>query len=226
MLAFSPRFAPPLSSLGKCPHFGPAAWPPPALPSSLAKMGLRRDIDLACTCRCATRTKPASPRWPARAMATVQIEATVTAARCSCARAACWCRWMTARAAASCAFQLLPSHQKTLAVGARLRIRGEVKGGFWGRQMLHPAFRLAGASCPPLTRLPHHRPSLSAPRWSAPWGGWICRTPCRRGSLPMPFMVKMASSAVYCARRSLLHHPTPDVACPRWKTTATRPGSA
>ena len=38
--------------------------------------------------------------------------------------------------------------QKTLSVGARLRIRGEVKGGFWGRQMLHPAFRAAGGDLP------------------------------------------------------------------------------
>ncbi len=45
-------------------------------------------------------------------------------------------------------FSFYPSHQKTLAVGARLRIRGEVKGGFWGRQMLHPAFRLAGGELP------------------------------------------------------------------------------
>ena len=39
-------------------------------------------------------------------------------------------------------------HHNTLPVGARLRIRGEVKGGFWGRQMLHPAFRQAGGELP------------------------------------------------------------------------------
>ena len=33
-------------------------------------------------------------------------------------------------------FSFYPSHQKTLAVGNRLRIRGEVKGGFWGRQKI------------------------------------------------------------------------------------------
>jgi ATP-dependent DNA helicase RecG len=35
-----------------------------------------------------------------------------------------------------------------MAVGARLRVRGEVRGGFWGRQMLHPAFRKAEGELP------------------------------------------------------------------------------
>ena len=45
-------------------------------------------------------------------------------------------------------FSFYPSHQKTMAVGARLRVRGEVRGGFWGRQMLHPAFRKAEGELP------------------------------------------------------------------------------
>ena len=45
-------------------------------------------------------------------------------------------------------FTFYPSQQKTMAVGARLRVRSEIKGGFWGRQMLHPAFRLAGGELP------------------------------------------------------------------------------
>jgi ATP-dependent DNA helicase RecG len=31
-----------------------------------------------------------------------------------------------------------PSHQKLLAVGHRVRVRGEVRGGFFGREMVHP----------------------------------------------------------------------------------------
>jgi ATP-dependent DNA helicase RecG len=34
-----------------------------------------------------------------------------------------------------------PSHQKALAVGQRVRVRGEVRGGFLGREMVHPAFK-------------------------------------------------------------------------------------
>ena len=34
-----------------------------------------------------------------------------------------------------------PSHQKTLAPGARVRVRGELRGGFFGREMVHPTFK-------------------------------------------------------------------------------------
>ncbi len=41
-----------------------------------------------------------------------------------------------------------PSHQKTLAVGQTVRARGEVRGGFLGREMVHPEFRAVGADTP------------------------------------------------------------------------------
>ena len=45
-------------------------------------------------------------------------------------------------------FTFYPSHRKTLAEGERVRVRGEVRGGFAGRQMLHPAFKPADAPLP------------------------------------------------------------------------------
>jgi len=45
-------------------------------------------------------------------------------------------------------FSFYPSHHKTLAVGARVRVRGEVRGGFMGRSMMHPAFHAAGGELP------------------------------------------------------------------------------
>jgi ATP-dependent DNA helicase RecG len=45
-------------------------------------------------------------------------------------------------------FSFYPGHQKTLAVGARVRVRGEVRGGFMGRTMMHPAFHAAGGELP------------------------------------------------------------------------------
>ena len=45
-------------------------------------------------------------------------------------------------------FSFYPSHQKTLAVGARVRVRGEVRGGFMGKTMMHPAFHAAGEELP------------------------------------------------------------------------------
>ena len=45
-------------------------------------------------------------------------------------------------------FNFYPSQQKALAVGNRLRLRGEVRGGFMGRTMMHPSFHAAGGELP------------------------------------------------------------------------------
>jgi ATP-dependent DNA helicase RecG len=41
-----------------------------------------------------------------------------------------------------------PSHQKTLAPGQQVRVRGEVRGGFFGREMVHPQFRAVSDDTP------------------------------------------------------------------------------
>ena len=38
-----------------------------------------------------------------------------------------------------------PSQQKTLAVGRRVRVRGEARGGFFGLEMVHPSFKVVTA---------------------------------------------------------------------------------
>ncbi len=45
-------------------------------------------------------------------------------------------------------FTFYPSHRKALAEGTRVRVRGEMRGGFIARQMLHPTFRPADAPLP------------------------------------------------------------------------------
>jgi len=45
-------------------------------------------------------------------------------------------------------FSFYPSQQKTLSVGARIRARGELRGGFLGWTMMHPSFQVAGAELP------------------------------------------------------------------------------
>jgi ATP-dependent DNA helicase RecG len=45
------------------------------------------------------------------------------------------------------------SHQKTLAVGRRVRVRGEVRGGFLGLEMVHPSFRAVDEGAPLPTAL-------------------------------------------------------------------------
>lgn len=135
------------------PASAPAAKAPPKSPAqkALEKLGLHRPIDLALhlPLRYEDETR-ITPLKNAREGSVVQIEATVTASEVQLqprrqllvqvddGTATCELRF----------FSFYPSHLKTLAVGARLRIRGEVKGGFWGRQMLHPAFKAAGGELP------------------------------------------------------------------------------
>ena len=45
-------------------------------------------------------------------------------------------------------FTFYPAHQKALAVGERVRVRGELRGGFLGWTMVHPAFHAAGGELP------------------------------------------------------------------------------
>jgi len=46
-----------------------------------------------------------------------------------------------------------PSHQKALAVGNRVRVRGEARGGFFGLEMVHPLFRCVAEGAPLATAL-------------------------------------------------------------------------
>ncbi len=132
----------------------PMAAPPSKLnpaQKALLKMGLRRDIDLALHLPLRYEDETRISRLAdAREGDTVQIEATVTHSDISLQSRrqlvvavddgsdTCTLRF----------FSFYPSHQKTLAVGARLRVRGEVKGGFLGKQMLHPVFKLASGDLP------------------------------------------------------------------------------
>ena len=55
-----------------------------------------------------------------------------------------------------------PSHQKTLAEGQRVRVRGEVRGGFFGREMVHPVFKAVDAATPLATALTPVYPTSAA----------------------------------------------------------------
>jgi len=46
-----------------------------------------------------------------------------------------------------------PGHSKTLAVGQRVRVRGEARQGFFGREMVHPSFKAVDAHTPLATVL-------------------------------------------------------------------------
>ncbi|MES3002854.1 MAG: ATP-dependent DNA helicase RecG [Pseudomonadota bacterium] len=114
---------------------------------ALLKLGLARDIDLALhlPLRYEDETRIVRLR-DSREGDTVQIEATVT----SCEIVYRPRRQLMVTVdddSDTCVlrfFTFYPSLQKALAVGNRLRFRGELKGGFLGWQMVHPAFKVAG----------------------------------------------------------------------------------
>ena len=58
-----------------------------------------------------------------------------------------------------------PANQKTLAVGQRVRVRGEVRGGFLGREMVHPSFRVVSDDTPlPQSLTPVYPASAQLPQ--------------------------------------------------------------
>jgi ATP-dependent DNA helicase RecG len=104
------------------------------------KLGLVRDIDLALhlPLRYEDETRIVRPCRRARRRQ-VQVEATRMPRRGHAAAASCWCAWPTAPASLLLRFlNFYPSQQKALARGPRVRARGEVRGGFFGREMVHP----------------------------------------------------------------------------------------
>jgi ATP-dependent DNA helicase RecG len=202
--------------------------PMPSSPSpaqqALRKLGLLRDIDLALhlPLRYEDETR-ITPLRNAREGDVVQIEATVTHSEVQ-LRPRRMLKVMVDDGTGTCEltfFSFYPSHLKTLAVGARLRIRGEVRGGFWGRQMLHPAFRVAGGELP--TALTPVYPSTAG--LPQPYLRRAIATALQRADLSetLPpgaqapvarFMGQNGLQRPYSLREALffLHHPAPDVA--------------
>jgi ATP-dependent DNA helicase RecG len=129
----------------------PAKAPKTPTQKALEKLGLKRDIDLALHLPLRYEDETRITKLDeAREGDTIQIEATVTACEVSYrprkqlivtvndGTDTCTLRF----------FNFYPSQQKALAVGNRIRARGEAKGGFLGWTMLHPAFRSAAGDLP------------------------------------------------------------------------------
>ena len=126
-----------------------------AAQKALAKLGLRRDIDLALhlPLRYEDETR-ITPLAEARDGEQVQIEGQITHSEVS-FRPRRQLRVTLDDGSDTCTLRFLnfyPSHQKTLAVGARVRARGELRGGSFvggfNREIVHPAFKLAGGELP------------------------------------------------------------------------------
>ena len=133
---------------------------------AMEKLGLRRDIDLAL--HLPLRYEDETRLTPIAALRdgdTAQVEGVVQ--RCEVQLRAR--RQLLVTLADDAGDTLLlrflhfyPSHQKTLAEGQRVRVRGEARGGFFGREMVHPGFKAVDADAPLATALTPVYPTSAA----------------------------------------------------------------
>ena len=186
---------------------------------AMDKLGLRRDIDLALHLPLRYEDETRICRLTdARDGQTLQIEATVTACEVS-LRPRRQLLVNIHDGSDSCAlrfFNFYPSQQKMLAVGAHIRARGEVRGGFLGWTMVHPVVHAAGGALP--TALTPVYP-LGAGLPQAYLRKAIAAALARADlsdTLPRELHAGAAEALAWTLRDALhfLHHPTPEVALP------------
>ena len=183
---------------------------------ALLKLGLARDIDLALhlPLRYEDETRIVRLR-DAREGDNAQIEATVTA---------CEVTYRPRRqllvtvddGSDTCVlrfFSFYPSQQKALAVCTRVRVRGELKGGFMGWTMMHPSFRPAGGELP-TALTPVYSTVAALPQ---AYLRKVVLSGLARADLSDTFVPEIANQIgrhkPWLLREALqfLHHPTPDV---------------
>ncbi len=126
--------------------------PKSAPQKALDKLGLKRPIDLALhlPLRYEDETR-LSPIASAREGHSVQCEGVVVDNRIELRGR----RQLLVKIVDDAGSELLlrflhfyPSHQKSMALGQRLRVRGELRGGFFGREMVHPSFKAVDEHTP------------------------------------------------------------------------------
>ncbi|MES1978788.1 MAG: ATP-dependent DNA helicase RecG [Pseudomonadota bacterium] len=195
----------------------PAAAEKSQAQRALDKLGLKRDIDLALhlPLRYEDETRIVMLK-DARDGDLVQIEATVTDSQVS-FRPRRQLRVTVDDGSDTCTLRFInfyPSHQKTLSVGARVRVRGELRGGFVSREMVHPSFKLAGGELPgALTPVYSTVAGLPQAYLRKAVLSGTSRADLSE-TIPAAFLKKTPSQAMLTLRESLqfLHNPTPDVA--------------
>ena len=184
---------------------------------ALLKLGLRRDIDLALHLPLRYEDETRITRLcDARDGELVQVEAVVTASEVSLrprrqllvtvedGDERCTLRF----------FSFYPAQQKALAVGNRIRLRGEIRGGFLGWQMMHPAFRPAVGELPQaLTPVYSSVAGLAQAYLRRAVESALSRADLSE-TIPMENLAQLDQKPLYSLRQALffLHYPAPDVA--------------
>ncbi len=188
-----------------------------AAQKALDKLGLRRDIDLALHLPLRYEDETRITRLvDARDGETVQIEGQVTNSEIA-FRPRRQLRVTIDDSTDTCTLRFLnfyPSHQKTLSVGARVRVRGELRGGFISREMVHPAFKLAGGQLPgALTPIYSTVAGLPQAYLRKAVLGGLARSDLSETIAP-EYLSKNLPQPIWNLREALqfLHTPTPDVA--------------
>jgi ATP-dependent DNA helicase RecG len=136
------------------PASSPSSSPPKPLSApqkAMRKMGLARDIDLALHIPLRYEDETRIVKLSeAREGDAIQIQATVVSSEIQ-LRPRRQLLVTVDDGTDTCVlrfFSFYPAQQKALAVGQVIRARGEVKGGFMGFTMMHPAFRAATGDLP------------------------------------------------------------------------------
>jgi ATP-dependent DNA helicase RecG len=183
---------------------------------ALQRLGLVRPIDLALhlPLRYEDETR-VTPIARARPFEKVQVEGRVVSARVEARGRRQLVVAMTDDSGGELLLRFLnfyPSHQKTFAVGQLVRVRGEVRGGFLGREMVHPSFKAVEPGAPLAASLtpvypttaqlpqPYLRKAISASLGRAPLGEVLPAAVVPPG---LPSLREAVET---------LHHPPPDVA--------------
>ncbi|HJV60078.1 MAG TPA: ATP-dependent DNA helicase RecG [Albitalea sp.] len=182
---------------------------------ALEKLGLLRDIDLALhlPLRYEDETR-LTPIGALRDGDTAQVEGTVRDSQIQFRPR----RQLVVRLADDAGDELVlrflhfyPSHQKALAAGRRVRVRGEARGGFFGLEMVHPAFKGVEADTPLAGALtPVYPTSASLPQ---AYLRKAVASGLQRADLSEIVPVELLAPGLPSLRESLrlLHHPAPDV---------------
>ena len=210
-MSTSPDIEPESPPVGKAPS-APLSAPQKAL----RKLGLVRDIDLALhlPLRYEDETRLARLR-DAREGDESQIEAVVTASEVS-FRPRRQLLVTVDDGSDTCTlrfFNFHPSQQKALAPGTRVRVRGEVRGGFAGLTMMHPVVRAAGGALPDaLTPVYSTMAGLPQAYLRRAVACGLARADLAE-TLPAGILQENERKPSWSLRESLLflHHPTPEV---------------
>jgi ATP-dependent DNA helicase RecG len=183
---------------------------------ALEKLGLRRDIDLALHLPLRYEDETRIVRLAdARDGELVQIEGQVTHSEIA-FRPRRQLRVTVDDGSDTCVLRFInfyPAHQKTLSTGAHVRVRGEIRGGFLSREMIHPSFRLAGGELPgALTPVYPTVAGLPQTYLRKAVLSGLARADLRE-TFPPEVLGGNRLQPLWNLREALqfLHHPTPDV---------------